>query len=176
MSPVGDDYLRKPLEVEAVDSALVRWVAGDRERTGAGRSEEELPADVDVDESDRADAVEADAVAARLREELGEDFLDELWNGVLEQAPGALAEMRAATARKDPGSVARSAHTLRGAAATVGASAVVAASRALEDAGRSSRLDEARPLLDRLEQAIRATSAARIAERRPDLAGAQRGG
>lgn len=171
-----DDSLRKPLEVEACDSALVRWVAGDRERTGAGRLEEELPADVDIDERDRADAVEADAAVVLLREELGEDFLDELWNGVLEQAPGALAEMRAATARKDPDSVARSAHTLKGAAATVDASAVVAASRALEDAGRSSRLDEADPLLDRLEQAIRETRAARLAERRPDLAGTKRGG
>ena len=153
-------------------------MTGDRTSTGVtDRSEGELPGDPRVEASDRSETLEAEAeTVALLREELGEAFVTELWNGVLEQAPQALAEMRAATARNDPDALAAGAHTLAGAAATVGASAIAAAARALEDAGRSSNLAEAGPLLDLLEEAIRDMSLALTLDTSPALEGAPRGG
>ena len=173
-----DDHLGKPLDVEAFDAALVRWVTGDRASTGvADPSEGELPGDPRVEVRDRFETLEAEAeTVALLRDELGEAFVTELWNGVLEQAPQALAEMRAATARNDPDALAAGAHTLAGSAATVGASAIAAAARALEHAGRSSDLTEARPLLDLLEEAIRDMSLALTLDTSPALEGAPRGG
>jgi signal transduction histidine kinase/CheY-like chemotaxis protein len=40
-----DDYLRKPLEVEAFEAMLARWVAGYRDGTGEGRSPARLAVD-----------------------------------------------------------------------------------------------------------------------------------
>ena len=72
------------------------------------------------------------AVYAELKTTTGAEFVVELVNTFLEEAPGMLAELRAARAAGDADQFRRAAHSLKSNANTFGAVALAAKARDLE--------------------------------------------
>jgi two-component system, sensor histidine kinase and response regulator len=92
-----------------------------------------------------------------------EELLDEVTQLFLSDAPGRLAEIRAALEQGDPQRVQNAAHSLKGAAGYVGAERTSARARRLEELGRSreltSALEEFRELEREIERLIEAIAA-----------------
>jgi HPt (histidine-containing phosphotransfer) domain-containing protein len=82
---------------------------------------------------------------AALLDDLGGDvgFLKELVDAYLDSTPGLLAAMRQAAANGDAAGLQRAAHTLKTGSASMGALALAALCKELEDVGRSGSLDSA---------------------------------
>jgi CheY-like chemotaxis protein len=139
-----DDFLGKPLTRRALTSMLLRWVPGpapspveDGEtggrvpaRMGPVGAEDLQPAVLDAVVLDRL---------VRLGVTLGEDLLAQLTAVFLTDAATRVAAMRRAVAAQDVEEVARSAHTLRGAGANLGATRLVELCAGLEADGAAGR-------------------------------------
>lgn len=75
------------------------------------------------------------AVFEDLQQTAGEDFAHELVDTFLEEAPGLLAQLRAARQAADADGFRRAAHSLKSNAQTFGATAMAQAARAMELGG-----------------------------------------
>ena len=118
-----NDYVTKPIRVDVLMEALMRAIP----HGPAGSSREggrEMPPEI-IDAS----------VFKELCESAGADFARELIDTFAEEAPGLLAELRAAHSAGDAESFRRSAHSLKSNALTFGASGLAQHARALEQAG-----------------------------------------
>lgn len=102
------------------------------------------------------------AALANLLAMVGDDpeFVDELVDAYLEDAPSQVAAIRAAVDGDDPVALVRPAHTLKGSSQNLGASRVAELSRTLEERGRSGVLIGAAGLVDDLDEALRELAAA----------------
>ena len=89
----------------------------------------------------------------QLRELGGDDFLGELVDTFLDEAPGLLAALHAALEKGDAVELRRAAHTLKSNGATFGALAFSEACRELEELAKSGDLSGAAPLVERVESA-----------------------
>ena len=69
------------------------------------------------------------------------DFVDELVDAYLDDAPQQIAAIGAATNSGEPGDLVRPAHTLKGSSATLGARMVEAISRSIEERARAGSID-----------------------------------
>ncbi|MBI3151665.1 MAG: Hpt domain-containing protein [Chloroflexi bacterium] len=76
-----------------------------------------------------------------LRDAMGADFIGELIDTFLEDAPNQIAQMTHALAEKDAESFRRAAHTIKSNAATFGAAELSALARELEMMGRDKNLE-----------------------------------
>ena len=145
-----DDYLTKPFEAEDLATAIHRWVPDPTRPHPASTSgvaaDDQLPGDHDIG---RRFAV--------LRDHLPPGSIDRLVAAFVGDGRTCLDNLRAATERADPDAVARTAHTLRGAASSINATAIAALSRSLEDRATTGDLHGAAETTDRLETAYRHT-------------------
>jgi HPt (histidine-containing phosphotransfer) domain-containing protein len=71
------------------------------------------------------------------------DFVDEVVDAFLAEAPREMEALRAAIAAGDPASAVRPAHTIKGMSVNLGATRVVELARGLEDRARGGSLDGA---------------------------------
>ena len=147
-----DEYLTKPLESRQL-LAVVERVAGGSAGVAAvlpvatkGAAPDTLLARVGGD--------------VQLLADISQIFIDEL--------PRHLDKIRLAIATRDAQALERSAHGLKGAAATLDASAVVDAARRLEEMGRAAEFDENEPAwLALTKEASRLTSVLEAYSSRP---------
>lgn len=89
-----------------------------------------------------------------LRQMSGAEFINELIDTFLEDAPKLLAEMKAALAAGAADSFRRGAHSLKSNAATFGADPLAQLAKELELLGRENRLAETGSRLGALEEAL----------------------
>jgi signal transduction histidine kinase/CheY-like chemotaxis protein len=136
-----DDYVSKPLRAEALDAALARWVEGDIE---------DGPLDLEALERLRSEL--AGLGPGKSADPLIRQFLDTMRDRV--------EAIVAAAQRGDADEVAREAHGLKGAAATLGAVRLATVCASLEEAGEKADLARALTLVDELSAAAEATDAA----------------
>lgn len=105
------------------------------------------------------------ALLARLRRIGGAELVTQLIDSFRGDAPARLAEMRRALAAGDLPALAAVAHTLVAGAGQLGASALSAEARGVEEAVRSGADEEARTrapaLFARLDEALTALASAR---------------
>lgn len=78
-----------------------------------------------------------------LKEMVGEDFIGELLDTFLEDAPQLLKTLEGALRSKDAEAFRRAAHSLKSNAASFGAKALSEQAKVLEALGREGKLDEA---------------------------------
>lgn len=90
-----------------------------------------------------------------LKQMSGADFIDELVDTFLEDAPRLIAEMKSALQSGDADSFRRAAHSLKSNGATFGAAGLSALAKEQEMLAKEKRLDEAAALLPRVESALR---------------------
>ncbi len=102
------------------------------------------------------------ATLARLLDSLGGDveFLKELVDAYLDSTPGLFASMRQAAVTGDGPALQRAAHSLKTGSAGVGALALAAQCKQLEDMGRSGNLADAAAHIDRVAVAYDQVAAA----------------
>jgi len=117
-----DDYIAKPMAIDALAALLTRWLGGPTTATSAAVADEG-PVSL--------------ALLRELKDELGPEELGELLAVLRRQAPAALAEMRGRLAAGDLEAVARLAHGLCGAAGNLGAQRLSRQLRAVEEACRT---------------------------------------
>ena len=152
-----DAFLTKPLRRTALAAVLTEWTSG--HPVAAAIAEEDEPSTTAGPVPSALDAV----VVGRLRrlgEAVGEDLLGQLASLFVSAADAHVVALRAALAVHDPAAVARSAHTLGGAAASLGASALARLCAALATAGAAGDLAGAGPRLGAVEvELVRVRSA-----------------
>jgi HPt (histidine-containing phosphotransfer) domain-containing protein len=102
---------------------------------------------------DLADPAVDQAVIAEVLESTGGDreFLGELIGTYLDDVPRQLAALREAASAGSADGVARAAHALKGASASLGAVGLAERSRVLELAARAGRIDDAGDQIGDLE-------------------------
>ncbi|MFN8428103.1 MAG: Hpt domain-containing protein [Anaerolineales bacterium] len=90
-----------------------------------------------------------------LKQMSGEEFIVELIDTFLDDAPKLAAEMHAALAAQDSDSFRRAAHSLKSNAATFGATRLAELTKRLEALGRENRLTDAGDQLSLLDEALK---------------------
>jgi PAS domain S-box-containing protein len=136
-----DDYISKPVRIEDLVAALERCAPQSTEP--AAVPEMAAPADPLVDWD----------VLARLQADLGDDgtIVIEVIEMFLADAPQQLDRMRQALAAAAAHDLHHAAHTLKSTSASVGALALAACCRELEELARDGALGQAAPLVPRAD-------------------------
>jgi CheY-like chemotaxis protein/HPt (histidine-containing phosphotransfer) domain-containing protein len=143
-----DDYISKPIRVEALVEALERSSANVQvRRANQAGVELETPAV-------RPQAYLDPAALDNLRDTAGGDptFLAELIDTFLEDAPQLLDDLRQALAEKNPASVRLAAHSLKSNGAEFGATTFADLCLQLEMLGKSGQLAGAEALLTHVKE------------------------
>ena len=83
----------------------------------------------------------------------GDDFIGELIDTFLEDAPGMIEEMKSALEGNDADTFRRAAHSMKSNAATFGADDLAALAKELEMLGKENKLNETGDRLRSLEEA-----------------------
>jgi CheY-like chemotaxis protein/HPt (histidine-containing phosphotransfer) domain-containing protein len=153
-----DDYISKPVRTEAIAEALARWVG--RKDASAPAPASSGPGDVPVIENERLDVLrELDSGDGDLLALLVREYVDD--------GARLLATLREALAEGDPHQVERTAHTLKGASANLGAARLVDVASRLEALGRAGALGTVGRLLDEADAEfalVRVALAVEVAE------------
>ncbi len=121
-----DDYLAKPLNLHALRDVLTHWASDGSGPSDAEPMEPPPPIHVGLDHLDDPDRAVLDVEIVerlgRLGEAAGEDLLGQLAVMFLADADARVVALHEAIARDDAAAVVRSAHTLSGSSANLGAS------------------------------------------------------
>ena len=141
-----DDYLTKPVVIDALASCLARWLA-----QASLSGEKPLAGDARTTDSDAAEAFRYNDFLNLM---MGDDVLvNTLVKMFVANLPGDIAKLKEAVASGDGGSVRTTAHFIKGAAANLCASGVNAVAYEIELAGASGAIDRAAGLLPGLDSA-----------------------
>jgi HPt (histidine-containing phosphotransfer) domain-containing protein len=93
-------------------------------------------------------------VFQELKQMSGDDFINELIDTFLEDAPKLIAELKSALEAKNTDTFRRAAHSMKSNAATFGASQLAALAKELEMLGKENKLHETGDRLRALEEAF----------------------
>ena len=140
-----NDYLTKPLDMLRLRNALTRWLS--ESGISFPGTPHGTPHEPAADSRSRA-TFNADGL---LRRVMGDRQLaGTVIKGFVQDVPQQLDNLRARLEATDAPGTRLQAHTLKGAAATVGAESLQALARAIERAGTAGQLAQCRELLPRL--------------------------
>jgi signal transduction histidine kinase/CheY-like chemotaxis protein/HPt (histidine-containing phosphotransfer) domain-containing protein len=155
-----DDYVSKPVSPRDLLAMVERWGSAPRDhrRQDQSRQDQEGAPRTLAQASSAATGCKSLPAAPNvfdmegLRERVEDDMelLTELIELYLSSSPLLLAELETAVACKDQPKIARTAHTLKGALASMCAGASADAACQLELIGKSGRVEQAGPLLANL--------------------------
>ncbi len=135
-----NDYVAKPIRAEELAAALKRV-----KRLGNGNGRSKPVEYVSLD----------DGAIKNLRDLGGDDFLGEVIDAFLADAPGLMATLRSSLAEGSAEELRRAAHTLKSNGATLGAEDFAELCRMLEQRAKADELDGASELVDRVQQEYR---------------------
>ncbi|HEY1518330.1 MAG TPA: GAF domain-containing protein, partial [Solirubrobacteraceae bacterium] len=142
-----NDYVAKPIRAGELVAALGRVKPLQTGDAGAAQSD-----DAGSPESE----VSLEAVALQnLRDLGGEDFLIEVIDLFLADAPTLLTSLRGSLERQDTEELRRAAHTLKSNGSTLGATAFAILCRTVEQRAKDGHLDGMSRLVDQIEQQYR---------------------
>jgi PAS domain S-box-containing protein len=155
-----NDYVPKPIRGDALAAALKRVRPlgsadpGSREGGASGAGESDV--------TGRADGgLDLDAAAIQnLRDLGGDEFLTEVVDAFLADAPGLMADLRNSLQAQNAEELRRAAHTLKSNGATLGATAFADLCRTVEHQAKDGRLEGCALLLDQTEEQYRVLEAA----------------
>ncbi len=139
-----DDYLSKPVKMEALEAMLNRWCADETENQSAVEESS-------INESDVLDQSALDQLR-ELQEDEEDDLVKELVEIYITDAPGYIAAISSAIESADAHAMERAAHTLKGSSASLGAHLLASACLEVEKLGRIGSTAGARELLVRIER------------------------
>ena len=132
-----NDYVAKPIRAEELAAALKRA----RPLSLNGESGSDTVESITLD----------DGALQNLRQLGGDDFLGEVIDAFLADAPGLLATLRRSLDTGSTEELRRAAHTLKSNGATLGAEGFAELCRTLEQRAKAGELDDAAELVHRIE-------------------------
>jgi CheY-like chemotaxis protein/HPt (histidine-containing phosphotransfer) domain-containing protein len=135
-----DDYVAKPIRVDELAAALAR----------CGPVGNATP---DAAVEPAGDVLDP-AVFGELRESVGDEFLPELIEEFLSDAPQQIALMRSSVSTSNVDELRRAAHSLKTTSATLGAAALADISRAMEGHARDGEVAPAAAMIPAAEAAL----------------------
>ena len=151
-----DDYLTKPIQINALQEALERAAQLARKRTSPLElpSEAYSPLATSLDQSEAIPALDP-AVLSDLRQFQAKgapDIVQELAQAFQVETPPLLEALRQAVAEEQPEQLKRAAHNLKGSSQNLGARSMAALSAELELLGKHETVEGATELVIHLEQ------------------------
>jgi PAS domain S-box-containing protein len=149
-----DDYVAKPIRLEDLSQAL-----------GRTRRRHNETGDADGDGVDRDGGLGLDPAALESLRTLGDDFLVEVIDTFLGDAPKLVATLRASQAGGQAEALRRTAHTLKSNGQTFGATSFSELCRELELRAKNGEVDGTGELVERIERDCRALEQALTALR-----------
>ena len=161
-----DDYVAKPIEPDILFSTLTKWVRSseDRQKTADTPTSVLKPAQTTEDLPDHIPGIDIAAGLTRLNG--NSSFFLEILKDFAENYADSVNSIRDAISNNDFESAQRQAHTLKGMAGTIAATALQEAALQVERALKEERLDNIDTLIDNarkvLEELIDALQAAAI--------------
>jgi len=139
-----DDYIAKPVDPKELDAVIRKFIKGEEEPEAARKKVVPAPSGKSVfDRKAFVDRLMGD-------EELARDIL----RGYLQDLPRQLASLKAAIEKADAAEVRKTAHTIKGASANVGALQVQALALEIEMAGKDGEIERAGKYLDKLVKSM----------------------
>jgi CheY-like chemotaxis protein len=135
-----NDYLAKPIRSDELAAALKRAPPLRGRDAGSGESTISLEA----------------AALQQLRDLGGIEFIAEVVEVFLADAPALITSLRSSLERHDTEELRRAAHTLKSNGSTLGAAAFAELCRTVEQHSKDGDLDGVSPIVDRIEQDYRA--------------------
>jgi signal transduction histidine kinase/DNA-binding response OmpR family regulator/HPt (histidine-containing phosphotransfer) domain-containing protein/PAS domain-containing protein len=155
-----DDYISKPIRVEALVQALERG-SDDVHLRRMDRDTDQAQVETGTTGTQPQDYLDP-AALDNLRDMTGGDpaFLAELINTFLEDAPPLLKNLRQALSQEDASGVRLAAHSLKSNGADFGATTFSALCQQLEILGKSGQLGGAEALLSRISEEFETVKAA----------------
>jgi len=153
-----DDYLTKPIEIEALQETLERiglWTRVHGRPTGPLSLGKTTPLALEAEEQSELAAALDPTVLAELRQFQGEgepDIVQELAEAFQFETPPLLETLRQAVTEGQPEQLKRAAHNLKGSSNNLGARTMAALSAELETLGKSGTIEGAAELVTRLQQ------------------------
>jgi signal transduction histidine kinase/DNA-binding response OmpR family regulator/PAS domain-containing protein len=160
-----NDYISKPIRVEALVEALERGAAGVHARR-ADKTTEQAPTETEMTAIQPQDYLDQ-AALDNLRAMAGDpEFLAQLIDTFLEDAPQLLDDLEQALVKKDAAGVRLAAHSLKSNGADFGATTFSALCQQLEMLGKSGKLGGAKALLTQVKEEFEKVKAALEAIRR----------
>jgi HPt (histidine-containing phosphotransfer) domain-containing protein len=130
-----EDYLVKPVTLDALRSALEKGRPVDRESAEAEKS--------GISEASDSNGALDGEVLANLRKDLGEASVNAVIAFFLEKAPTLLRQLRDAAKVADADGIRRTAHTIKGTSATLGARTLSEKCAQLEQLSRMGSVPDA---------------------------------
>ncbi len=150
-----DDYLSKPVQLQALSETLARWLP-----TGAtadGGPVDPTPSHAAIPRAlpsaDPGDALDAAVVdqLMRLARQTTPELFEQVMQAFLADAPKYLANLHASASRRDPLALARTAHALKGASLSIGAATMAPLCSQLEATEDGEDMAGVTALLARLD-------------------------
>jgi CheY-like chemotaxis protein/HPt (histidine-containing phosphotransfer) domain-containing protein len=141
-----DDYITKPVRLESISEVLERWITRPAPDEAPAQGATVSPADRLPDPLDQAQIE-----LLRSLDDGDGAVLAEIIDEYLAQTAEGRDELVRVVGEGDIHGVERTAHTLRGASANVGASALAVVCAELEILGRSAQLDRVDNLVERFD-------------------------
>ncbi|MBA4393679.1 MAG: hypothetical protein C0407_09020 [Desulfobacca sp.] len=153
-----DDYLTKPVSPQELEMALDRWLADNLSSNQAGLQAGTISA---------LDSLQVEEIKAVFNEEelmerlMGDKDLAQLvLTGFLEDIPIQIQKLRGQLEEGQSLGVGKQAHTIKGAAANVGANSLREVAFELEQAGKEEKVDQLPGMVARLEDEFRRVKSA----------------
>ena len=145
-----DDYMAKPIQANDLYRLVEKWHAPRNEKQAETEREDD-----DMErhrEQPRREVYDRDTALQRVGGD--EELLGELVTSFREEWGQWMTDLKKAWKAENAGEVERLGHTIKGAADTIGAPVVTDCARLVENLGRQERLDDARSVIDELQQAL----------------------
>jgi two-component system sensor histidine kinase/response regulator len=152
-----DDYLSKPFTLQELAAVIGRWIALPLAATvHHGDAPPRLPPEsVEVIQREVINRSALDKIRMLSRER-GDALVQKVIAAYVDDTPQQLSTLRHAIAGFDTGNVRRIAHTLKSASANVGAEALAALCKTMEQLGRTDTTDGAGAILTDMEHEFQA--------------------
>jgi len=153
-----DDYLAKPIQINALQEALERvglWTRLHRRPTSPLKPVKTAPLSLEAEKHVEPGPPLDRAVLSELRQFQGEgepDIVQELAEAFQFETPPLLEILREAVAKEQPEQLRRAAHNLKGSSQNLGARTMATLTAQLETLGKNGTVQGATELVIRLEQ------------------------
>jgi PAS domain S-box-containing protein len=162
-----DDYLTKPIQINALQEALERAGLRAKKRTRDLKLVEVAAPTADDGRQEASTPALDQAVLSELRQLQGEgepDIVQELAEAFWFETPPLLEALRQAIVEGQPEQLKRAAHNLKGSSNNLGARTMAALSAELEAIGKKGTVEQATELVTHLEQEYQRVCQALAAE------------
>jgi signal transduction histidine kinase/DNA-binding response OmpR family regulator len=162
-----DDYLTKPIQINALQAALERAGLRAKKRTRDLKLVEVAAPTADDGRQEASTPALDPAVLSALRQFQGEgepDIVQELAEAFQFETPPLLEALRQAIVEGQPEQLKRAAHNLKGSSNNLGAQTMAALSAELEAIGKNGTVERAAELVTHLEQEYQRVCQALAAE------------